>query len=75
MRNSKALDLMRILKKNHYLFFHDPYVDKLSGFKFIDLIKSNDKYDIIILCVPHKYYMQKSNDFLFMLKEKGIFLI
>ncbi len=73
MRNSKAIDLMSLLKKNHYLSFHDPYVEKLNGFKSIDFKKFDGKYDIIILCVPHKYYVQKSNDFLSILKKDGIF--
>ena len=75
MRNSKSLDVMRILKKRHHLFFHDPYVRKLKNFDFMSIEDSKKKfYDTIVLCVPHKFYINLGEKkILELLKKDGMF--
>ena len=75
MRNSKSLDLMKILKKRHRLYFHDPYIKKLRNFDFANIENSTtETYDIIVLCVPHKYYTSLGAKKLFrFLKKEGVF--
>ena len=75
MRNSKSLDLMQILKKRHRLYFHDPYIKKLSNFDFANIESSKiETYDMIVLCVPHKYYTSLGEKkILRFLKKEGIF--
>ena len=56
-RNSKALDLFKLLKKKYLVDIHDPLIDPD---KFFNHEKSNDKkikknyYDVIIISVKHK---------------------
>ena len=52
LRNSKSIDLMNFLNKKHNIYFYDPFVKKLEGFKNLIEFKSS-KFDAVILSVPH----------------------
>ena len=61
IRNSKALEIVKILKKSFSLHIHDPLVrkDQLTRENqnlFVKKFKNNF-YDAIILIVPHKQYI------------------
>jgi UDP-N-acetyl-D-galactosamine dehydrogenase len=61
IRNSKALEIVSILKKSFSLHIHDPLVkkDQLTNEHkdlFVKKLKNNF-YDAIILVVPHKQYI------------------
>ena len=56
-RNSKAIEIAKKLKKHSKTFIYDPLIDeehlKIIGLKNIDIMKTNIKFDIIMLLVPH----------------------
>ena len=75
LRNSKNLELLKILSKNYSIDFYDPLV------KDIDLKKYNISkikrivYDVVILAVPHKILLQfLRNNLKVILKKGGIFI-
>ena len=58
-RNSKAIEVAKKLKNNYSkVFFYDPLINneylKKIGLKIIDIWKTNNKFDAIVLLVPHK---------------------
>ena len=57
-RNSKALDLFKLLKKKYLVDIHDPLIDpdKFFNHEKIKMIKKIKKnyYDVIIISVKHK---------------------
>ena len=60
-RNSKVFDLINIFfKKSFNVTVHDPYVSKktvVKNAKFIEKLSFKNEYDLIILAVPHKEYV------------------
>ena len=61
IRNSKALEIVSILKKSFNLHLHDPLVRKNQLTRenqnlFVKKFKNNF-YDVVILIVPHKQYI------------------
>jgi UDP-N-acetyl-D-galactosamine dehydrogenase len=61
IRNSKALEIVSILKKSFNLHLHDPLVRKNQLSRenqnlFVKKFKNNF-YDVVILIVPHKQYI------------------
>ena len=73
-RNSRVIDLIKEFKKiGGNIFVHDPHADKKILFEKhqIKLLKKiNDKYEIIVLAVAHKDYLEI--DFSKVLKKKHI---
>jgi UDP-N-acetyl-D-galactosamine dehydrogenase len=65
LRNSKAIDLMCFFqKKRHKVVFNDLYIEKFQNYKF----------DAIVLCVPHRFYLCKGEKVLLkFLKSEGYF--
>jgi UDP-N-acetyl-D-galactosamine dehydrogenase len=71
IRNSKILELAKILNKNNYnIFLHDPMVDfsinkELSGYKKIDAFSNEKKYqfDAILLGAGHDLFYKYSDNF------------
>lgn len=65
-RNSKILDVKKILeKKGHSIFLHDPFAnaEELKRDHNIDLLtdpKQQGPYDLILLAVPHQPFLQVS---------------
>jgi UDP-N-acetyl-D-galactosamine dehydrogenase len=73
LRNSKSIDLMNFLNKKHNIYFYDPFVKKLEGFKNLIEFKSS-KFDAVILSVPHTNIIRNlKNKFEPLLKENCIF--
>jgi UDP-N-acetyl-D-galactosamine dehydrogenase len=79
-RNTRVYHLIKKLqKKKISLKIHDPYIvenNDIFPFKNISL-KSFDQYkkrkfDLIILAVPHKVYLEKQEDITNLLSENGI---
>ena len=75
LRNSKNLELLKILSKNYSIDFYDPLV------KDIDLKKYNISkirrimYDVVILAVPHNVLLKfLRNNLKVILKKGGIFI-
>ena len=77
-RNSRVYNLIKFLqKKNYNLDVHDPYIlENYSNFPFkkssIQNLKyCNNKYDLIVLAVPHRYYLKNIKMIFNLLSEKG----
>ena len=75
LRNSKNLELLKILSKNYSIDFYDPLV------KDFDLKKYNISkirrivYDVVILAVPHNILLKfLRNNLKVILKKGGIFI-
>ncbi len=78
-RNTRVYHLiMDLQKKKIKLKIHDPYLqENKDNFPFKNLsIESfeqhQNKYDLIILTVPHKIYLKKQNKILNLLTNKGL---
>ena len=64
---------MNFLNKKHHIYFYDPFVKKLEGFKNLIEFKSS-KFDAVILSVPHTNIIRNlKNKFEPLLKENCIF--
>ena len=63
IRNSKALEIVDILKKKFKVHIHDPIVSQSQlNSKYRNLFVNNFKlnfYDAVVLIVPHKTYLKK----------------
>ena len=67
LRNTKVIDLIKLLKKkSHKVDVNDPCADaseaKKLNIKLISLSQKN-KYDVIILAVPNNYYKKLNYSF------------
>mgnify|MGYP001407566527 CR=1 FL=1 len=78
-RNTRVFFLVKYLKKKKCnVHIHDPYFSKNTNdisFKnlFINKLQNtNEKYDLIILAVPHKEYLVNQNIMIKLLSKKGI---
>ena len=78
-RNTRVFFLVKYLKKKKCnVHIHDPYFSKNTNdisFKnlFINKLQNtNQKYDLIILAVPHKEYLVNQNIMIKLLSKKGI---
>ncbi len=74
LRNSKSLELMNYLeKKNLKITFYDPFINQLKGFNsFKNKNQKKNKFDGIILSVPHKKILLNFKQHFFpLLKKKG----
>ncbi len=63
IRNSKALEIVDYIKKNFKVHIHDPLIEKMKLEKlyrnlFVNKFRKN-YYDVVILVVPHKQYVDK----------------
>jgi len=72
LRNSKSIELLKILKSlNIKIDTFDPFVS-LSNFNNIDFGKVvNHTYDGVIISVPHSFFIEKINTIKKFLKPKG----
>ena len=79
LRNSKILDLIKILLKNKY---HLTIVDNVvndrefynsTGIKILNLNKIKDKFDLIILSQPHSQFIKNKKKIISFLKQDGVF--
>ena len=75
LRNSKYLDLLKIISKNHKVHYYDPLaknLDKLDK----NLIKYKKQvYDIVIFAVPHnKLFYFLKNNLKSLIKTNGTFI-
>lgn len=79
LRNSKVLDLIKILKQNKYhLTLNDDVADpiefeKITGLKLEKFDKIRDKFDLVILSQPHNYFKKKLNKIVNFVKKTGYF--
>ena len=79
-RNTRVYHLIkRLHKKKISLKIHDPYLaenDHIFPFKNISLKNFDQhkkrKFDLIILAVPHKIYLEKQDDIINLLSKNGI---
>ncbi len=74
LRNSKSLELMSYLEKKHVqIFFYDPFISELKGFKGLkNKSSTKKKFDGIVLSVPHKgILLNFKQNFLSVLKKEG----
>jgi UDP-N-acetyl-D-galactosamine dehydrogenase len=79
VRNSQNAKLIhRFIKKNINISVYDPYLVKKRIYKFDnfilktrDISEINDKYDAVILLVPHKKILNKIDFFLKKIKPNG----
>ena len=78
-RNTRVFFLFKYFKKKKCnVHIHDPYFSKNTNdisFKnlFINKLQNtNQKYDLIILAVPHKEYLVNQNIMIKLLSKKGI---
>lgn len=72
LRNSKSIELLKILKSlNIKIDIFDPFV-KISNFKNIDFSKIiHRSYDGVIISVPHSFFIEKVNTIKKFLKPDG----
>ena len=72
LRNSKSIELLKILKSlNIKIDTFDPFVS-LSNFNNIEFGKVvNHTYDGVIISVPHSFFIEKINTIKKFLKPKG----
>lgn len=74
LRNSKVFDLIKFFKKSHEVFACDPLVENISE-KKIKLIcyehLKKHKFDVIILAVAHKLFIEFEINKLISLLKKG----
>jgi UDP-N-acetyl-D-galactosamine dehydrogenase len=75
LRNSKSFDVLNFLKKkNHLISLHDPFLhDKKYNIVDFKKIRTN-KFDAVILAVPHKFYLKKIKEIHGFLKSDGILI-
>lgn len=65
IRNSKIFDVIKkFQKKKHQVFLNDPYaikyeVEKLYDEKITEFNKLPSNFDVVVISVPHKFYLQK----------------
>ena len=75
LRNSKYLDLLKIISKNHKVHYYDPLAKNLGKLDY-NLIKYKKQlYDVIIFAVPHNklfYFLKKNLKSL--IKTNGTFI-
>tara|TARA_Y100000389_G_C17465966_1_gene525544 strand:- start:3886 stop:5154 length:1269 start_codon:yes stop_codon:yes gene_type:complete len=78
-RNSRVYNLVKYLKKKQYMInIHDPYIsENIDNFPFKkfstqNLEEINIKYDLIILAVPHNFYLKNFNKIINLLSQKGL---
>ncbi len=79
LRNSKILDLIKILKQNKYnLTLNDDIADPIdfknvTGLKLKKFDKIKNKFDLVILSQPHNYFHKNFKKILKFVKKKGYF--
>ena len=79
LRNSKILDLIKILKQNNYhLTLSDDIANPnefqiLTGLKLKKLNKIKNKFDLVILSQPHNYFNKNFKKIINFVKKKGYF--
>ncbi len=79
LRNSKILDLIKILKKRKYnITVNDDIADKkefktLTDLNLVSLKNIKEKFDLIILSQPHDYFIKKITLLLKLLKKNSYF--
>ena len=79
LRNSKVLDLIKILKQNKYkLTISDDIADpnefkEISGLKLNKIDKIKTKFDLVILSQPHNYFKKKIKKIVKLAKKTGYF--
>ena len=79
LRNSKILDLIKILKKRKYnITVNDDIADKKefktsTDLNLVSLKNIKEKFDLIILSQPHDYFIKKITLLLKLLKKNSYF--
>lgn len=78
-RNTKVIDLFNFFRKKRFSTeIYDPWCDKAGvkkafGIKLHNSLKTKKKYDVLIIAVPHKIFLDKGLDmFLKKLKKNNI---
>ena len=79
LRNSKIIDLIKIIKNSKYkITFHDILANKKdfykeTNLKLTDFRKLKDKFNYILLCQPHEFYIKNKTKILKLQKKNGVF--
>ncbi len=79
LRNSKVIDLIKILKKTKLkITYNDILADNRifkneTGQNLTKFEKLKLKFDYIIMCQPHQFYLKKKNKILSLLNRDGVF--
>ncbi len=73
IRNSKGIELLKFLKeKNHKIIVSDPFFETLKNFNYKNFNNLVPKtFDSIVLCVPHKFFLNKGEKILKKFLRKG----
>ncbi len=79
-RNSKAINLLKLLNKNNYIDAYDNLVNnnllkKIEKIELISKIKKKNFYDIIVVSVPHKKIKSFKIEYLKSLGKKSSIII
>ena len=79
LRNSKVIDLIKILKKTKLkITYNDILADNIkfkneTGQNLTKFEKLKLKFDYILMCQPHQLYLKKKNKILSLLNRDGVF--
>ena len=79
LRNSKVIDLIKILKKNKFkITYNDILADnKLfkneTGQNLTKFEKLNSKFDYVLLCQPHQFYLKNRKKIVSLQNKDGVF--
>lgn len=79
LRNSKVIDLIKILEKTKFkITYNDVLADNKifkneTGQKLTNFEKLNLKYDYVLMCQPHQFYINNKNKILSLQNKDGVF--
>ena len=79
LRNSKVIDLIKILKKTKFKITYNDILADNKIFKnetsqnLTKFEKLNSKFDYILMCQPHKFYIKNKNKILNLQNKDGVF--
>ena len=79
LRNSKVIDLIKILKKTKFKITYNDILADNKIFKnetdqnLTKFEKLNSKFDYILMCQPHKFYIKNKNKILSLQNKNGVF--
>ncbi len=79
LRNSKIIDLIKIIKNTKYkITFNDILANKKNFYeetnlKLTDFRKLKNKFNYILLCQPHEFYIKNKTKILKLQEKNGVF--
>ena len=79
-RNSRSIDLVKSLQKLNINIYHsEPYIDNLningsSNVNYDNFKKLNKNFDVIVISVPHQYFIEDIDIIETKLKDKNSFI-